>query len=68
MKIKAQKAGEDSQKCYVFGTVTHGWHRKVEMLEAGVFALLTLIQKKSFIKNLKKGKYIQDEIATLLDS
>ena len=56
LKVGPASKGIKEQNCLIFGSVTHGWHRKVQMLTADIFALFSLAQKENLMKNMRKGR------------
>lgn len=50
----------------IIGSVTHSWSRKLQMIDANVFSLLSVTQKKEIFTDLKQGKHIREEVVNLI--
>ena len=50
----------------IFGTVTHGWNRKLKMLSLPLYSLLSLSEMSEIVQNECNSKSLQKGVADLI--
>ena len=56
------------QTPFIFGSFTNNWSRKVRMLDARVFAMLSVCEKEKVMVDLKEARRVKQRLVNLVET